>query len=558
MVSLAPGSPGSEIEAYVRLDGAGFRQWRETTRQDHERFENRCIERFAGGTDAKQRPRSAREAIQSKEHVLEVREVGGWLERKEREALASIEKDASLSAEARRRQARELRRSADYVRFLLARKPVEIFTMEEAALAVPTLLGVQPEPEAERQAEARSRLERVVERQQALLGLDARRPRGVFVAQLEFQMRCFSAAVQGVASGRWGFGGGALDPEPSLLGSLGTSGAGLLWLVTQRPVYAIVYGLVHLLVFGFFGMAICRSAAVQWARGETPTHAETLRFAREKFFSFLAEAGFPVAIFLGVVVLLLIGGLVGAIPIVGEFLFGAGYGLALLGALALVFALLGLILGLHLMLPTVAVEGSDFFDAVQHAFGYVIQRGWNVAFYTLSLLLYGGLAFLVYRVIALLLLKVAHAITGAGMSWFGAWSSARTSTLGKLEAIWRMPAWNELSLLPGTGGLPFWGDFGHAPLSGGETVAAFLVEFWVFLVVAVLGAFVVSFYFCGSTAMYYLLRRDIDGIDYSEVYYEEDSDTGGEGPPPPAEAGEGKGTPLPVLGSQPGSGPVAG
>lgn len=558
MVSDASGGPVSEIEAFARLDGAGYRQWRETTREDHERFENRCLERFSEA-DAQQRPRSAREAIQTGQHTREVREVGDWLERKVRDGLASIEKDTALSAEERRRRSRELQRSADYIRFLLARKPVEAFSLEEAAMAVPTLLAVQPEPEAARQGEVRSRLERVIERQQALVSLDARWSRGIFVSQLEFLMRCFSAAVQGAATGRWGFGGGALDPQPSLLGSLGTAGSGLLWLVTQRPVYAIVYGLVHLVVFGFFGMAICRGAAVQWARGETLTSAAVLRFAREKFFGFLAEAGFPVAIFVGVALLLLVGGLVGAIPILGEFLFGAGYGLALLGALALVFAVLGLTLGLHLMLPTVAVEGSDFFDAVQHAFGYIIQRGWNVAFYTLLLLLYGGLTFVAYRVVALLLLKIAHAITGAGMSWFGVWSSARTDTLGKLDAIWRMPAWNELSLLPAAGGLPFWGDFGHAPLSAGEAVAAFFVELWVFLLVAVLGAFVVSFYFCGSTAMYFLLRRDVDGIDYNEVYYEEDSDAdSGESPPPPAEAGPEKGTPLPVLGSSPGGGPAAG
>lgn len=562
LVSVAPGGPGSEIEAFARLDGAGYRQWRETTRQDAERFEARCMERFGGPgaqADAKRSTASVRSVIETAEHARELREVRDWLDRKERDALASIARDTTLPAEARRRQSHELRRSADYVRFLLARKRVDRFSMEEAAVAVPTLLAAAPDPDAGRQSEARARLERVVERQQALLTLDARAPGGIFLSQLEFQMRCFSAAVRGVAAGRWGFSGGALDSEPSLGGSLATSGSGLLWLVTQRPGYAIVYGLLHLVIFGYFGMAICRSAAVQWARGETPTTRDALRFAREKFFGCLFEAGFPVAIFVGVALLLVIGGLIGAIPIVGEFLFGLGYVLALLGALALVFAVVGLILGLHLMLPTVAVEGSDFFDAVQHAFGYVLQRGWNLAFYTLSLLLYGGLAFVVYRVLAMLVLKTAHAVTGAGMSWFGAWSSARTSTLSKLDAIWRMPAWNEMSLLPATGGLPFWGDFGHAPLSSGEMVASFFVEFWVFLVVALLGAFVVSFYFCGSTAMYFLLRRDIDGVDYNEVYYEEDAEAaGGESTTPPSNAGSDKGTPLPVIGSQPGGGPAAG
>jgi len=182
------------------------------------------------------------------------------------------------------------------------------------------------------------------------------------------------------------------------------------------------------------------------------------------------------------------------------------------------------VLGLHLMWPTIAVESSDAFDAVTHAAGYIGQRAWNAAFYAFTLLLYGGVSFVMIRLIAMIMLKLTHAITNAGLSSFGALSSAQTEAFDKLDALWHMPAWADLPLLPSAGGVPFWGSLANAPMSGSEWIAWFLVCCWIFLVVGLVGAFVVSFFFCGSTQMYFLLRRDVDAVDYDEIYYEEPED----------------------------------
>jgi len=66
---------------------------------------------------------------------------------------------------------------------------------------------------------------------------------------------------------------------------------------------------------------------------------------------------------------------------------------------------------------------------------------------------------------------------------------------------------------------------------------------WVYLVVGLVAAFVVSFFFCGSTQMYFLLRRDVDATDYEEIYYEEPEEE-----PAAPEAGTGfvTETPAPV------------
>ncbi len=58
-----------------------------------------------------------------------------------------------------------------------------------------------------------------------------------------------------------------------------------------------------------------------------------------------------------------VGGLLGAIPWV-ELLTGLFYPLGLLGGLALAVLFMATVLGFHLMWPTIAVEGSDGFDAL--------------------------------------------------------------------------------------------------------------------------------------------------------------------------------------------------
>jgi hypothetical protein len=224
---------------------------------------------------------------------------------------------------------------------------------------------------------------------------------------------------------------------------------------------------------------------------------------------------------------------------------GGFFFLALLGGFAMALVLIALVLGFNLLWPTIAVEGSDAFDAITHAAGYVGQRIWHYAWYMLVLLTYGGVCFVGVRLIAILMLKLTHAFTGFGMSLFGLLGSAEMSTVQKLDAIWHMPAWSEISILPAAGGTPFWGSFGLAPLGIGETIAYWLIAFWVFIVVGLVVAFLLSFFFCGGTQMYFLLRKEVDATDYEEVFYEEPAE---HAEPAPAAAPATTGTPLPVMG----------
>jgi hypothetical protein len=373
--------------------------------------------------------------------------------------------------------------------------------------------------------------------------------KGPFAALLSYQMHCFSAAVQGVTQGSFSFAGSAFSPRPALLGSVGSAVSGLLWFATQRTWFAIVYGLVILVLMAIFGTAICRIAAVRSTRRENLSGIEALRFARQKLLDSILAPLWPLVIFGGAAVLMILGSLVGAIPVIGEFIAGLTYGIALVGGMALVFSAVVFALGTHLMAPTLAVEGSDHFDAVQHGAGYVIQRPWSFAWYSIVLMISGALSFLLVRGVLLLLLKMTHSVTSVGMSFFGAVSSSGQEGLPKLDGMWHMPDWSNLRMLPGDNGPKFWGDFAAAagPLSGAETFGMWLLMFWVFVVVGLLAAFVVSFYFCGCTEMYLVMRREIDAVDYDEMFYEEFDDSDFDEPAAEPSKPDG-GTSLPVVG----------
>jgi hypothetical protein len=351
--------------------------------------------------------------------------------------------------------------------------------------------------------------------QQQLAALTA--PYGPFDALIRFSEACLSGAMRGAVSGRVGYTSIRAD-EPSLLGSVAVAGTGLLWIVTQHPAYTLIFGLLATWIFAFFGGAISRSAAMENARGQSPPLRDALAFA------WTNKAGLllPPLILLGVIaafsVVMIIGGLVGAIPWFGEIVTGLLFFLALFGGGLIAFLLLAWLICGHLFVPAVAVEGAGAMDAVTRSGSYIGSAPWRFSVFALLLLGYGALAFSMLRLLALLTLKVTHALVDAGMSAFGSIGRRGAGDLTKLDAMWHMPGWGELSLLPGISAVPFYGTFGNAALNWSETVSMWLIALWVFIVVGVVAAALVSFYFVGCTRLLQMLRRDVDGEPIEQIY----------------------------------------
>lgn len=543
----------TELEAFATLSSVEFRDWREATLRGARAYEIDLVRRLAGATSdedavARLRADSARRLLQQarEDTPQAIRDLIDARARAGREFIRAD--DSNPAALSRGQRLEELQRAADCLRFIVGgRDPRSTFTQRECDEALNVLLAADPHLTGAERTEVQNRLARSVTRESALISLSQRAPVGPFISLLRYEARCAAAAVTAVVGLRFGAGGTAFDAQPTLIGSLGSAARGFQWLVVERPLFALLAGGSMIVILSFVCGALARMAAVQAARDEHVSVSSALRFAREKFIYLLLAPGLPLSMLLPGAALLVLGGLVGAIPVVGEALAAAFFVLALVAGTLMALVAVATLLGFNLMWPIIAVEHSDGFDAVSRGFNYVASRCAHLLFYNVVLAAYAAAVMLLVRLVAMVALKFTHVCVGIGMSVFGLASSDRTEGLGPLDAIWRMPAWADLTLLPGA--VPFWGRFGQAPLSASETFASWLIMAWVFLHVGLVLAVGLNLWLCGSTQIYLLLRRQVDATDYSEVFVDDDFDLPAPAAPEPPP--ERTGTPLPVISTPP-------
>lgn len=345
---------------------------------------------------------------------------------------------------------------------------------------------------------------------------------GIFETALAYGATVFNGAVRSVLQGQFtinsefqsftaaatGQGGDA----PGLIRSLVLAGTGIRWLLSY-PVFFIIYLIIILVVWGIAGGAICRMAALNVARDERITMREAVSFALQKFSSFVTAPLLPFAFIVPVVLLIGLIGLILGLNSVLSIIAGLLFFVALLGGLVMALLAIGGVGGMALMYPTIASEGSDSFDAISRSFNYLYARPWRTLWYMLVGTVYGTLCFVFVRLLAGLAMLLTHVACGRG--FFGAGMNTSSSStidyLGRLEAMWSIPS------LTGS----FFGGFNPALISGAEQLTQALIMFWVFIVVGLVMAFVVSFFLSANTIIYLLLRQVVDATDMSDVYVEE-------------------------------------
>ena len=150
----------------------------------------------------------------------------------------------------------------------------------------------------------------------------------------------------------------------------------------QSSLLMVTHGLWTIGVWGIFGGAIARIAALYLTREETLGPLVALRDAATVWPS---TTGAPVIALLVAtamaVPLLLLGFLLqwNALALVAGLLWC----LVLAGGLVLTVVLAGLLIGWPLMWACLGVERSDAFDGVSRCYAYVYQRPLHLAFYVL-------------------------------------------------------------------------------------------------------------------------------------------------------------------------------
>ncbi len=273
------------------------------------------------------------------------------------------------------------------------------------------------------------------------------------------------------------------------------------WAMRYHFTYCVIFALIKLAVLSVAGGAICRIAALQCARGEKPGMTEALRFSLKKFTSFFTTPLVPVGIIVFVGMFVVIVGLLGNIPRIGELIVGVLMPLAIVAGTLIAVVLIGTIAGFNLMFPAIAYNGSDSFDAVSRAFNYVYTRPWRMGFYTAVAAVYGAVCYLFVRFFAFALLWSTHWSLRLGL-----WASSANDKLNKLAAVWPEPSYMKLHTLS------------NATTNWTESLAAFVIYLLTLIVVGLVVSFILSFYFSANTVIYALMRKKVDNTAIDDIY----------------------------------------
>jgi hypothetical protein len=342
--------------------------------------------------------------------------------------------------------------------------------------------------------------------------VEAKNRQGIFETALRLQVGLFDNLVRAAVQFEPGFDQlmpSAPPSDQSVIGSIRIMLLLPVWLWHAHPWFLVVWLIITLALWSLFGGALTRSAVVDAARGRTISASEAFVFSFRRWGWYLLAPVMPLIVVAVLALLLALYGLLFNVPVldvVAGLLFIGALGLGFLIAMLIV----GWVAGVHLMYPALSAEGTDAFDAVSRAFSYVLARPWRLVGYSFVALVYGAISYLFVGVIIFLII---FATRGAVAAWVFVDSSKLSAagkpidTVDKFDALFPMPMLGQLAYKPAWDHLGITGD-----------ITATLIMVWVYLLIGVLGAFAISFYFSSFSVIYLLLRRHTDGSEVSQVF----------------------------------------
>jgi len=255
----------------------------------------------------------------------------------------------------------------------------------------------------------------------------------------------------------------------------------------HRCFLLALHGLWTIAVWGLFGGAISRIAALHLTRGENLGPIAALRAASTKW---TASAGAPLIALLGAAALSMPMILVGLLIRLDflAFFSGLAWAFVLVWGLMLAVALLGLLLGWPLMWATVGVERTDAFDGVSRCYAYLYQRPLQMVFYVF-----------VATVLGLLGEALVHYFAAAAPT-FAEWTISWGAGNDRIRELVHLPAegaWESLGGLAATG--------------------ASAIGFWKWMLAAIAASFPLAYLWPASVGIYLLLRKHIDSTEMDEI-----------------------------------------
>lgn len=311
-----------------------------------------------------------------------------------------------------------------------------------------------------------------------------------------------------------------------------------LWLYLTRPfvdlfrweltpigfLCLLLCGIWELLVWGLFGGAITRIAALKFTRDEAPDLIAALRHSFSKLTSYCSA---PMLALAGAAVFGLQLVALGWIMRLGvvAMLAGLAWPFVLLLGLLMAILLIGAMVGWPLMWATISVEGTDAFDALSRSYAYTYQRPLRLLWYVLMAFILAAVSMFIVKLFA----TTAISLGNWSISWglddvthHAIVSPGQSTVLG--EEISGIPP---LEPLPPTGGeLTEPAAAAFEPLRGTWWLAGEAIAFWKSLLGALAAGYQAGFLWVAAVGVYLLLRKDIDGAEMDEVYVEEEPEYG--------------------------------
>ena len=268
-----------------------------------------------------------------------------------------------------------------------------------------------------------------------------------------------------------------------------------LWQRIRVWLYFLCGGVFMLATWSIAAGAITRIAVMRLGREEGYGLKESVMYAVTRFGQYIGAPLLP----LGAMVAF--GFIVGLFSLLmladwGVFLAGIVWFLAL--AVGFVIAFLGVFLmfGWPLMWPTISCENSDPFDAISRSYAYVLQRPLNFVFYVAICVIFGALCWWVVNLFGETVIHTTN--------WAASWG-AQT---GQMEQIARVQS----------GAVE--------PESASIRYGSNMIYFWQGLVRTVVEAFSYGLFWVFASAMYLLLRKDVDETEFDEIYVDGQQDYG--------------------------------
>lgn len=269
------------------------------------------------------------------------------------------------------------------------------------------------------------------------------------------------------------------------------------WALRFHPIYSLIYFSVSFLIFSLIGGAICRCAALEYAQDEKPGLVEALTFARENYRSFLSAPLIPLGMILFMAMVIVLIGLTGSIPWIGESVMILLFGVVLILGLLITLTGIGAVAGGLLLFPAIAYEGTTGLDSIGRSFSYVLKRPVWMFYYVFVSIVLGTFFYLILRLLVFLTLRFTYALLGSGMNLL--------ENAGKIEKLWVRPEF--LSLLnKAPGG------------SGSESVAAGVIYFFLLVIIGLLLSYIISYGFSSATIIYALMRKKVDMLEVDQIY----------------------------------------